>query len=215
MLRFPQPDVPPWRRAGDVPLPHTALPSASPRTKTGPRPRRRAQVRTRARIARIGQRPSLRLQPNAIGFNQMDRADKPQRRVSHPEPQPVLNNMRLKHIVGAQLGPCPRRKARREQRYPGDGLAAGPPGLELIFRAEQVSEMIKMQMADGDQVKRGEIDVFLQLGKAPVPPYRAISFCLPPRSKNRSKRRPPPGRWRYFHIRSYACAASPFIYPRR
>ena len=27
----------------------------------------------------------------------MDRADKPQRRVSHPEPQPVLNNMRLKH----------------------------------------------------------------------------------------------------------------------
>lgn len=29
--------------------------------------------------------------------------------------------------------------------------------------------MIKMQMADDDQVKRGEIDVFLQLGKAPVP----------------------------------------------
>ena len=60
-------------------------------------------------------------------------------------------------------------------------------GLELIFRAEQVSEMIKMQMADGDQVKRGEIDVFLQLGKAPVPPYRAISFCLPPRSKKQEQ----------------------------
>ena len=127
------------------------------------------KLRTRARVARIGQCPSLRLPPNAIGFDQMHRADKLQRRVSHPEPQPVLNNMRIKHIVGAQLGPCPRRKARREQRYPGDGLAAGPPGLELIFRAEQVSEMIKMQMADGDQVKRGEIDVFLQLGKAPVP----------------------------------------------
>ena len=66
---------------------------------------------------------------------------------------------------------CSRRRAVRSLKAvnPNLSLIHISPGLELICRAEQVSEMIKMQMADDDQVKRGESDVFLQLGKAPVP----------------------------------------------